>query len=74
MGQLSHLEQVKLDAERITRKRIREAAEEKAWQESKEGGVALGEAEEAIAEVKLEEEAKAETKAKKATVKTKKGK
>ncbi len=31
---LTHLEQVKLDAERITRKRIREAQEEKAYQES----------------------------------------
>lgn len=33
-NKLTHLEQVKLDAERITRKRIREAQEEKAYQES----------------------------------------
>ncbi len=31
---LTHLEQVKRDAERITLKRIREAQEEKAYQES----------------------------------------
>ena len=35
--QTNHLEQVKLDAERITRKRIKDAEEEKAFQESQVG-------------------------------------
>lgn len=34
---LTHLEQVKKDAERITLRRIREAEEEKAYQESQVG-------------------------------------
>lgn len=66
MAQLTQLEQVKLDAERITLKRIQEAKEQKEWQESKDGGVVLGEAESAVEEAKTEVEAK--------TVKTKKGK
>ena len=38
---LSQLEQVKLDAERITLKRIAEAKENKAWQESQDRTLTL---------------------------------
>lgn len=52
MKEISQLEQVKLDAERLTLKRIQDAKEQKEWQESQEGGVVLGQAEEAIGEAK----------------------
>lgn len=58
---LSQLEQVKLDAERITLKRIQEAKENKAWQESQDRTLTLDD--------KPEVEAVKEVKAK--TVKTK---
>lgn len=58
---LSQLEQVKLDAERITLKRIQDAKENKAWQESQDRTLTLDD--------KPEVEAVKEVKAK--TVKTK---
>lgn len=65
MAQLTQLDQVKLEAERITLKRIQEAKEQKAWQESKDGAVVLGEAEEAIAEAKVGAETVVKKKGKK---------
>lgn len=62
MGQLTPLEQVQLDAQRITLDRIDAEKKAKAWQEAQEGGVSLDESVEA---------AKAEVSVK--AVKTKKG-
>jgi len=69
MAEISQLDQVRLDAQRITLKRIQEAEEQKAWQESQDGGVALGEAEEAVKAVEVEVPTAPEVK----TVKAKKG-
>ena len=41
MAQLTPLEQVQLDAKRITLQRIQEQKESKAWQESQDGTVTL---------------------------------
>lgn len=41
MAQLTPLEQVQLDAQRITLQRIQAEKESKAWQESKDGTVSL---------------------------------
>ena len=63
MAQLTPLEQVQLDAQRITLKRIQEQKELKEWQESQDGTVSLDDKPEVAVEV---EEPKAVT--------TKKGK
>lgn len=73
MGNISPLEQVKLDAERITLKRIREQEEAKAWQESQDGHVALDDAPEVPEEVAVEPEV-VEEQPKAKAVTTKKGK
>ena len=62
MAQLTPLEQVQLDAERITLKRIQEQKELKEWQESQDGTVSLEDKPEVAVEVETE------------TVTTKKGK
>lgn len=61
MATLNSLEQVKLDAERLTLKRIQEQEESKAWQESQEGTVTLEDSPEPVA---VEAEAKTVTKKK----------
>jgi hypothetical protein len=61
MAQLTPLEQVQLDAQRITLKRIQEQKDSKAWQESKDGTVSLDDKPELAVEAKVK------------TVKTKKG-
>lgn len=42
MGQLTPLQQVQADAERLTLKRIADEKTLKAWQESQEGHISLG--------------------------------
>lgn len=60
---LSQLEQVKLDAERITLKRIQDAKEEKAWQESQDRTLTLEDKPvEAVKEVKAKTVKTKETK------------
>lgn len=58
MAQLTPLEQVQLDAQRLTLQRIREEEERKAWQESTDGAITLDDSPEPVAvepEVKKEE-------------------
>lgn len=64
MTQLTPLEQVQADAQRLTLKRIQEQEESKAWQESQEGHVTLEDSPEPVAvdEPKVvEEQPKAKT-------------
>lgn len=70
MAELNALEQVKLEAERITRKRIQEAEEQKKWQESTTGTITFDD--EQPVEVAVEEVQPKVVKTK--TVKEKKGK
>jgi len=42
MAELSQLDQVRLDAQRITLKRMQEAEEQRKWQESKTDHISLG--------------------------------
>lgn len=57
MAELSQLEQVKLDAERITRERIEAEVKAKAWQEAQSHPVSLDESvEAAIEDVETENE------------------
>ena len=69
MAELNALDMVKLEAERITLKRIQEAEEQKKWQESTTGTITLDD--EQPVEVAVEEEQPRVVKPK--TVKGKKG-
>lgn len=71
MAELSQLEQVQLDAKRITLERIEAEKKAKAWQESKKGGVSLDESVEAA---KIEPVQEEEVKAPKKAVKKKEAK
>lgn len=50
MGQLTPLQQVQADAQRLTLKRIAEEKELRAWQESQDGPVSLGDGPEVAVE------------------------
>lgn len=64
MAELSQLDKVRLDAERITRERIEAEAKAKAWQVAQKGGVSLDESVEA-AKAEVEEPKPKTVKAKK---------
>lgn len=49
MAQLTPLEQVQLDAKRITLQRIRDEEERKSWQESTDGAITLEDSPEPVA-------------------------